>query len=186
MPFCVHCSSAVPADANFCLLCGKPLTPVRANPPLNAGLRLDLTSPHAVEFASQHAAESTQDLTDESRQAIRLIVTRAFVEGGHPYQQAREIARRLHLTGEEETLVEAERAKLEGKRYKGERLSKALDRFAGTLLRERARIIARTETLKASNRGQLAAWHGAVKKGASSAEFVGQLRFRRTAGGFLL
>jgi hypothetical protein len=140
-----------------------PLTPVA--PPPKADLSFNLTNSRAVEFASQHAAENTPNLTEEARQAIRLIVTRAFVEGGHPYQQAREIVKHLHLTREEEEAIELERARLESKRYRSERLSKAVDRFAGKLLRERARIIARTETLTASNRGQLALWHDALKQG---------------------
>jgi hypothetical protein len=165
MPCCAHCSSPVPADANFCLRCGKPLTPAGVTPSLKADLRFDLTNPHAVEFASEHAAESTPNLAEESRQAIRLVVTRAFVEGGHPYQQAREIVKDLRLAPEEEKLVEAERARLECKRYKGERISRALDRFAGRLLRERARLIARTETSRSSNMGQLILWHESVKRG---------------------
>jgi len=163
MPCCVHCGSDVLADANLCLRCGKPLAPL--NPFLKAGPSFNLTNPHAVEFASQHAAESTQDLTEQARQAIRLIVTRAFVEGGHPYSQAREIVKHLDLTSEEGKIVETERARLEGKRYKGERLSRAIDRFAGRLLRDCARMIAHTAALTASNRGQLAAWHEAVRKG---------------------
>ena len=134
------------------------------NPPPKAG-SFNLTNSLAVEFASQHAAENTPNLTEEARQAIRLIVTRAFVEGGHPFQQGREIVKHLQLTREEKESVEAERTRLEGKRYKVERLSKALDRFAGKLLRERARIIACTETATASNRGQFADWHEAAKKG---------------------
>lgn len=135
------------------------------NPPPKLGPSFNLTNPYAVKFASQHAAESTPNLTEEARQAIRLIVTRAFVEGGHPYQQAREIVKYLQLTPEEKRSVEAERTRVEGKRYKVERLNKALGRFAGKLLRDRARIIARTETATASNRGQFAGWHEAAKKG---------------------
>jgi hypothetical protein len=141
----------------------EPLPP--SNPPPKADFSFSLTNSSAAKFASQHAAENTPNLTEEARQAIRLIVTRAFVEGGHPYQQAREIVKHLQLTPEEKKSVEAERTRLEGKRYKVERLSKALDRFAGKLLRERARIIACTETATASNRGQFADWHEAAKKG---------------------
>jgi hypothetical protein len=135
------------------------------NPPPKPDARFNLTNSSAAKFASQHAAENTPNLTEEARQAIRLIVTRAFVEGGHPYQQAREIVKHLQITLEDKESVAAERTRLEGKRYKGEGLSKALDRFAGKLLRERARIIARTETATASNRGQFADWHEAAEKG---------------------
>jgi len=132
---------------------------------LKVELRFDLLTPRAVEFINQHTGELITQITEESRQAIRAIIRRAFDEGGHPYEQARKIRQHIGLTERQGRAVENfRRRQIEAGASKAT-ADKRAGTYAKRLLRDRAETIARTETLIASNVGQREAWRQMVDQG---------------------
>ena len=151
---------------------------VRRNPTI----RFDRTNQSAVAWAERHAAELVTDITKETRIALRNIVTRAFIEQMPPRMAARQIVRTIGLTERGEEAVANLRATLmssPGKRVmagkiairvpaKGigrAQLDRALTAYAERLTKQRALLIARTETIAASNEGQRQLWQQAVQNG---------------------
>jgi len=132
---------------------------------LKVELRFDLLNPRAVEFINRHTGDLITQITDESRQAIRAIVRRAFEEGGHPYQQARRIRNYIGLTERQMRAVDNYWRRLaeDGTRPL-KRVNEMAENYAKRLLRRRAELIARTETMKASCEGQRMAWSQAVEQ----------------------
>lgn len=145
----------------------------------------DQTNPQAVEWASHNAAVLVKDVTDETRAAIREIITLAFNEGIPPARAARMIRGVVGLTSRGATAVDNLRLRIEehpgGLVRAGNvpirvpedgmtsaRLERTLQGYADRLTRQRALVIARTETLRASNEGQRQLWHQAVQAGLLS------------------
>jgi len=146
-------------------------------PPPVTGLsvRFDVTNPRAVEWVDRHAADLVTRVSAESRTAIKETIQRAFTDGKHPYESARIIKERIGLLPKHARAVEKfearERHNLLEKNPKmsfEEASAKARGKaakYAAKLLKYRAENIARTETLTASNRGQLELWQQAVEQG---------------------
>jgi len=132
---------------------------------LKAELRFDLLNPRAVEFINHHTGELITQVTEESRQAIRTIIRRAFEEGGHPYQQAKKIIQHIGLTERQSQAVENFRRRLIEDGVSRVKANKQAEAYAKRLLRDRAETVARTETMMASNEGQQEAWRQAVEEG---------------------
>jgi len=133
---------------------------------LKAELRFDLLNPRAVEFINQHTGELITQITEESRQAIRAIIRQAFEEGGHPYEQARKIRNYIGLTERQMRAVDNYWRRLaeDGTRPL-KQVNEMADNYAKRLLRRRAELIARTETMAASNYGVRECWSQAVEEG---------------------
>ena len=132
---------------------------------LDLELKFELDNPHAAEYAREQTATLVERVTTETRAAIREIVGRGYVEGLHPYEQARAIRPMLGLT---ERDAKAARNRLQALLDDGQEPARALkgaERYEEKLLRRRAENIARTETLSAENAGQDAAWSTAADAG---------------------
>lgn len=141
--------------------------------------RFDRTNPQAVAWAKQHAADLVTDVTGETRKAIRKVIARAFTENMPPRESARLLRKIVGLTEtQEESLDKLRRALREnpGKIVRmGERKFKApttrtgirdiIERQSDRMIRNRSILIARTETISASNQGQTQLWQQAVAEG---------------------
>jgi len=128
--------------------------------------RFDLLNPRAVQFIREHTGELITQISEESRQAIRSIVRRAFEEGKPPAAQARKIRQYIGLTERQMHAVENYWRRLteEGLRS-ARRVDEMTENYAKRLLRDRAKMIARNETLTAANAGQHESWLQAADAG---------------------
>jgi len=142
----------------------------------------DVTNPAAVAHAEAHAAELVTSISAETRQAINKIVQRMFVEGIPPKQAAGLIKKIVGLTETQANAVVNLHQRIltsEGKLiYAGNtpirvptggmsaaQLDRVTQKYADRLLRQRAMNIARTETIKAANEGQMGLWRQAQARG---------------------
>lgn len=92
------------------------------------GWAYDSTNPKAVDWIKEHAGETIDGISDDTREQIRDAVEAAFEE-----------------------------------QYDVDELASEIEDIIGDP--ERAEVIARTETMRASNEGQLEAWDQATEAG---------------------
>jgi SPP1 gp7 family putative phage head morphogenesis protein len=157
-------------------------------------ISFDLMNPESANFIQSYTFNLIQQVSQQTRDAVQQIVLRAFKEGGHPYEQARAIKQVIGLTARQEHAVATYRAALRaGGSALQDALSRSLrdGRFDPTLIRAmrdqtplrreyidklvaryrerfliyRAKNIARTETIRASNKGQRELWRQAQQQG---------------------
>lgn len=128
-------------------------------------LRFDLTNPEAVRWAERNAAKLVTGVDSQTRLFLRDIVVRGIQDGIPPAAQAREIRGLIGLSRRDANAADNF---FRGLIESGVDEDVALRRFArkqAQLLRRRAGRIARTETIRAANRGQVAAWDAAADAG---------------------
>jgi len=156
-------------------------------------LSFNLMSKEAQAFLETYDFELIKQITENSREAIRQTILDAFKNGGHPYEQAREIRNVIGLTTNQQKAVENFRSALENPSTIPDALSRSLrdgrydptllraaqnqtnlsqaqidkmtDRYSQRYLKYRAETIARTETVRASNAGQREVWSQAKDQG---------------------
>lgn len=140
----------------------------------------------ALSWVKDHVGEYVVGISELSRAAIRTIISAAFVNGLHPRESAKFIAKVIGLTAQQtESVVRLQTnlfAAAEGKVVSAgafhvrvpaggasvEFVDSTLERYTKRLLRQRAINIARTETLAAANAGQTILWRDAQAKGKIS------------------
>lgn len=153
-------------------------------------MRFDESNPEAIRWADTRSAQLVAEVTATTQAAIRDIISTAITEGIPPREAAKLIKSAVGLRSDQVTalsnfrqrLLDAEaRAQATGKTISVKRgntfvkvtknglsaieRSEMVSRYADRLLRDRALMIARTETMAASVRGQQELWLQAVKKG---------------------
>lgn len=144
------------------------------------GLNFDLTNPAAIRWIKQHAGELITRISEQNRRAIRRIIERSFLEGIPTDQAARLIRALIGLTPRDvDAIYDLYHAIMRnpGRKIWAGRMAIRVPRggataewagrraaqYANRLLNWRARLIARTETTRASNEGQLQLWRQAVQ-----------------------
>lgn len=156
-------------------------------------MRFDISNPKATEFLRTYDFGLIRQLTTDTREGIRRIVADAFAYGGHPYDQAHQIRDLIGLTDSQAAAVASFRNLLEtgdrdaltralrDRRFDptldrtlgedaerdltGDEIDRQVGRYAERMLNARAENIARTETIRAANAAQNAAWDQAADKG---------------------
>lgn len=158
--------SAEPVYAELLTLSGN-----LAAQQLNVALRFDVTSPQVLRAARELTAFLIRDVTQETKAAVRRIIHDSIRDGIAPRESARLIRQIIGLTSRQATAVG---------RYQKGLLDGGVDfmsaeqkagRYAQRLLRDRAENIARTETMRAANRGQQILWTDMQNQGLLPAEF---------------
>jgi hypothetical protein len=124
-----------------------------------------IVNPLAAVAAHTRGAQFVTQVTRETRAAIRALTARAVTEGIAPRELATLIKPSIGLTVRQTQAVLNARAEWSASGLAGESLTKKLEAYGAKLLKQRAVMIARTETIAAANTGQLAAWRGAVQLG---------------------
>jgi len=159
---------------------------------ISTQLSFNLMNPKAVDAIESYTFDLIRDLTVDAKQTIQEVLTRAFQEGGHPYEQAIEIRDAIGLTRMQERALLNYRNELEtgkfrdaldralrdgrydrsllaslknGKGLSQDRIDAMVDRYRQNYLTHRAQTIARTETIRASNSGQRELWRQAQEQG---------------------
>jgi hypothetical protein len=133
----------------------------------------DLLNPRSIDFIRSYSFALIHDISDTQRELIRNILMRAFTEGGHPFQQAREIRNSIGLTPRQEQAVANYRKALQnnsmialqrelrdrrfdrsvngainaGQPLDQGRIDKLVDRYRERYINYRGKVIARTECL---------------------------------------
>lgn len=148
-------------------------------------LYFDVTNQEAILWAGERSSTLITRITAKTRAAIRAIIAQSFVEGIPTDQAARLLRMWLGLTPGQAGAAAALRRKIlavprdKSKKFwagrmpvrvpKGgvsiEWLEHRIEQYSQRLLNWRARNIARTETIAASNEGQRQLWVQAQKKG---------------------
>lgn len=131
------------------------------------GIRLQFQAvdPFMVDAARQGAGRLVTQITAETRRAIRSIITRSFQDGIAPRDAAQMIRRVIGLTERQAQSVYQYQSHLIDDGYSPSQAARMSQRFSDRLLSQRARTIARTETISAATRGQLASWRAAETRG---------------------
>lgn len=163
-----------------------------------AAMSFTLLNPSAVSFLQGYTFNLITALTQQSRETIQEIITAGYRDGVTPQQQARQIRQFIGLTAAQYRAVQRYRAMLESgdpgdlrdtltrtlrdARYdasvqraaaQNARLTRAqierlVQRYTERSLKYRAEMIARTETIRAANAGQIEAWRQAQQQGLLS------------------
>ena len=129
------------------------------------GLKFDVANPRAIAWARTHAAKLAVDMSEETRRAVRAIIARGFTQGRHPYQTAKLLLDVIGLTERQGVALMSYRDKLEEQGFLGKDLDDEVLVRSNEMFEARAEMIARTETMRASNEGQQELWNQAVDAG---------------------
>lgn len=128
-------------------------------------MRFDLANPHSLRFLQDYDFGMIRQVSQETRMAVRRVVSDAFLNGGHPYAQAKKIKSFIGLTDRQAQAGINYRAALEEEGRPADQVERMSEKFNAKLLRRRAESVARTETVRAANAGQQSAWSSAADKG---------------------
>lgn len=190
MQTALHTDMALPLEDAF-------IDAGRATPPTtlgaSIGMRFDLTNPNTATFLRTYNFNLIRQLTDDTREGIRRVITDAFANGGHPYVQAALIRDSIGLTDNQAAAVDNFRALLVSrdrdaltralrdrrhdrtldqalgeartKDLTPEQIDTMVGRYRNRSIVSRAETIARTETMRASNAAQNMAWEQAADAG---------------------
>jgi len=128
-------------------------------------LLFDIINPRAVAWARDRVGNLIREVSEGTRQAIRQLIAAALERGGHPYDTARRIRQYIGLTERQMRALDNywERLSIEG--LPARRVDEMVDAYARRLLRDRAKLIARTETIQAAAEGARESWRQAVDAG---------------------
>lgn len=143
-------------------------------------MSFDTKNPLAESWARRRSGNLIKPIILESRQTIRNIIARGFSEGIPPVKSAVAIRSTVGLHWRLERAVWKARERLESAKgpgsillgkvrvrvpISGATLEKAVEKYSTRLRNYRARMIARTETIAASNEGQRQLWVQARNQG---------------------
>jgi len=129
------------------------------------GYRFDISNPNTLVYLRQHGAKMVTGITDETRLAIRGVVTDAFRFGGHPREQARTIRTMIGLTQRSVRAVANYEAALREENRPADQVERMVEKYHQRQLKLRATNVARTETINASAAATQSAWNQAADKG---------------------
>lgn len=133
----------------------------RYRPELSFGF--DLLNPRSVSWIEGHAAERVVAIGNDTRAAVSNIILRGFREGWDVPTMARRIKRVVGLFPRWANAVTNYHARLvaDGNRQ----ADQLAEKYRQRLVAKRALMIARTETIAASNMGQVELWLQAIDAG---------------------
>lgn len=156
-------------------------------------MRFDAINPHTVQAVRNYGFNMIRQVTEDTRDGIRAIVSNALEFGGHPTEQARQIRSLIGLTEDQADAVSNFRRLLETRdrsalnralrdrrfdstlrrvisdpeaaAFTDEQITRMTERYASRMLDFRATTIARTETINAARLGTQGAWVQATENG---------------------
>lgn len=132
---------------------------------LSATMAFDAANPFAVAWADRAAARLVTQVSEETRQAIRLMIRESIADGISWVRTARRIRETIGLTDRlAEAVINYSRRLAEAGRAEAQ-IDRMTQRYFHKLLTYRSEMIARTEIITASNAGQQALWRQARDRG---------------------
>lgn len=128
------------------------------------GFAFQLENPFVQDYITAHANELVVQISNRTRQALKVITRRAFSEGLTVKEQADLIFNTVGLYDRLANAYFNYRARLIDEGVQGAELERKLKKKYDELLTYRANMIARTETITASNAGQRLVYDQAVRE----------------------
>jgi len=162
---------------------------------ISTALSMNLMNQNAVSFLDKYTFDTIRGITNDTRGALTQVLTRAFSEGGSPEEIAREMRQMIGLTAAQDTAIANYRRALEsgtssglkdalarslrdgrydrsllraiqtGQGMSADKIDKLTERYRARYLQYRANAIARTESIRVANAGQMEAWRQAREQG---------------------
>jgi SPP1 gp7 family putative phage head morphogenesis protein len=141
---------------------------------MNANLSFNLENPYAGKYAREQVATLVTNVTEGTKAAIREVVSRGFAQGIDENGKTKnlttdEIARAIRpyigLNRPQARAYAALEARLIASGVSGQDLVDQLAVAHARMIRQRAKLIARTEVMTAQNKGHTAAWETAKDEG---------------------
>lgn len=120
-------------------------------------MQFDAQSPRTIAWARTRAAQLVTEISTVTRDAIRALLSTAFVEGLAPRRLATFIRSAVGLRTDQIRTLQRYIETLPATLTEAQRLSR-IGRRTSKLLRQRAVLIARTEVITAANTGQRELW----------------------------
>lgn len=127
--------------------------------------QLQAVNPLAVQAARAQTAKLIRDITNETRQAITTAITDAVSARITTIEAAKVIKASIGLTSRQAKAVVALRQRLVAAGLSQAVVDARVARYGAKLLAYRAKMIARTEIMRAANAGVQAAWEQAQRAG---------------------
>jgi len=137
---------------------GGQATANRLGRQIGVNMAFDITNQAAVDLIDREIGNLITRVDDATRAGVRDIVRNAFVSGGHPRTQARAIRDMVGLLPTQVRAIERIKIRMRTAGVPASKIAKRLARLHAKKLKERAEMIARTETIRASNLGQQSLW----------------------------
>ena len=142
------------------------------DPRITFRIAFRVTNPAAQRWAETQAGRLIRRITADQRQSIRRVIVQAFTENLTTRQVAIRLTDQIGLQSRQAVALERVRADLVEKGLTKARIDHLVTRHRDRMIRRRARSIARTEVLRASNMGQQLLWEAAVDAGEWRAQDV--------------
>lgn len=119
----------------------------------------------AVDWSQRRAAALVTEITADTRAALNDTVATYIKQGVRPEVMAREIKGMIGLRSDQQQAALNYRAALEAQGIKAERIDRMVERYQAEQLKQRAELIARTETMTAINEGRASMMQEVVDTG---------------------
>lgn len=133
---------------------------------LPGAVALDMERPLVRAWLRQHAATLVKQVNGTSVKGVRAIIRDGFAAGRHPRSMARDIRAVVGLTEPQSVAVARFRQGLVDAGVPDAMVERRMVRYADRLLRHRADIIARTESMTGINAGRSQLWQQLAADGA--------------------
>jgi|TARA_R110000824_G_scaffold21078_6_gene78885 predicted ABC-type ATPase len=130
-----------------------------------AAIRFDVTNPLATKWARSQAALLIDKIGENQVKTIRNIIAQGFEEQITPLAVQKRIVSEIGLQSRSQVALERFRQDLIAKKISPSTINKRVLSYRNKLLKRRARAIARTELMRASNMGQQLLWEESVAQG---------------------
>lgn len=118
-------------------------------------IAFDMRSPQAIRWANRYVANKIDEITIQSRAAIREAVSRQLTEGITPQSLAKELRGKIGLNSRQMAANEKFRTKLTGEGFTATEVDAGVAEYTTKQIRQRAEMIARTETAAAFAEGNI-------------------------------
>lgn len=129
------------------------------------GLSFDIIDPRFEIAVEEAGARAIREVTQETRDAVSELVARAYRNGWNPYTFAPQISRMVGLTRRQSAAAGSYYAGLLEDGEDPARAAVLARRYSDRLLKQRGRLVARTETMKAANLAREAGFRQAGEAG---------------------
>lgn len=147
----------------------------RTQPVPAAQASFDRTSISIEQYARERSGDLIREITDVTRDAVRGIISNVLSQSQGFETGAKAIYDAVGLTRSQAATTERFRNSLIEQGYPDSMVDSRTEAFRTRQLKNRAETIARTETIRSSNQGQLETWDQAMGKGLIDADSARKL-----------